>query len=265
MRNHLIALFLISILFSSCSISSRTARTAARQIDANESAIVQKPLIGDVEVDLSKKITATVTVPSAQAVAAKEQANQLALDQNNFDILIDPVYDINYSGANADVKVIGYGAKYTKIETASESDIQVLYEYNLKKIAKELSLSTNTSAVASANSDLFLFIVNDNNTKFKNRKTSEFKEASAANLNIYKSYKGLSPSSTLTKQQNLEFMWLLQYDIQNYKRVAAGKSPSKQSRDQYIESMKKGQKVATGILAVCGVVLVVILIGAAAG
>ncbi len=263
MKNFVLFTFLIFVL-SSCVTTSRTVRTAARQINASGSNIVQKPLIGDVKVDLTKKISATITVPAAKATNAKEQANQLALDQNNFDIMIDPVYDITYSGANANVTVIGYGAKYTNIETASESDVQVLYDYNMKKWLKEMEQNGGQFSTG-PDGDFYLFIVNDINTKFKNRNMPEFIEVSAINQDIYKSYKGIDKNASLSKEQNLEFMWLLQYDIQNYKLLKKGKSPLNYSREDHVEKMKKTQKAAKAVLLVEGLLLVIILIGVAAG
>ncbi|MCB9187805.1 MAG: hypothetical protein H6599_00850 [Flavobacteriales bacterium] len=115
-------------LMSSCSMI-KTTKTTPRTVETYNSNIIIKPLVAEVEVDVNKKITATVTVTSGTEESAKELAKWQAIQDSGADIIVDPVYHTTILGAKITTTVTGYYGKYVKIETVSSEDVENLNMY----------------------------------------------------------------------------------------------------------------------------------------
>lgn len=125
MRNTILLGMAVLTLMSSCSIVKTTPRT----VETYNSNIIIKPLVAEVEVDVNKKITATVVVTNGNEESAKELAKWQALQDSGADIIVDPVYHITIVGSKITATVTGYYGKYVKIETVSAEEVENLNMY----------------------------------------------------------------------------------------------------------------------------------------
>lgn len=116
---------IMSGLLSSCSITKTTPRT----LEINQPKVMVKPMIAEVKVDVSKKISGQA-ISKLNEEAAKEQAKWNAIEKSGADMIVDPVYNIVVSGKSWNVTVTGFHGKYIEIKTASAEEIEQL-EYLL--------------------------------------------------------------------------------------------------------------------------------------
>ncbi|MFT4601021.1 MAG: molybdopterin-binding protein [Arenicella sp.] len=114
------------LILASCSVTKVTNRTIA----ATETEIIIKPLLAEVDVDVSKKIIGTATVTRMSVAEAKELAKWDALEKSGADIMIDPIYKITHSfWRKVTVEVTGFAGKYTEIAPMNEADLKNLELY----------------------------------------------------------------------------------------------------------------------------------------
>jgi hypothetical protein len=121
------------IAFASC----RTVRTNPRVIDAQESNILIKPMLAEVEVDLTKKITGTATIrgliksKKTPVREIKRLAMSDACDKSGADIVIDPIFKVTKGIGYATVEVTGFYGKYISVETMKAADLEKIELYSV--------------------------------------------------------------------------------------------------------------------------------------
>ncbi|MCB9224030.1 MAG: hypothetical protein R2780_06490 [Crocinitomicaceae bacterium] len=128
MRNKLIIVLAIG-LFSFGLTSCKVVRTSPRTIEAYKSKIIIKPLLAEVEVDLTKKITGVSSGKKVSVDDLKEMAKWDACEKSGADIIIDPVYKVTSTFLKTTVEVTGFYGKYVSIETVKEADLEKLEFY----------------------------------------------------------------------------------------------------------------------------------------
>lgn len=105
---------------TSCSIHKKTAR----EITTEESEIYQRTLIGEVDIDVTKKITGSATasakVPLEEII---ELAKWEAIEAGKCDLIFEPIFAITFSKKNITVVATGFPAKYKAVKLATEDDI----------------------------------------------------------------------------------------------------------------------------------------------
>jgi len=133
-------MFLIAgSMLTSCGVTkSRTVTN--RTINASYQNIVIKPLVAEVDVDITKKITGTATVKNGNVEQAKDLAKWNAIETSGADIIIDPIFDITVNSLTVEAKVVGFFGKYTKIETIGDEDLEKLELYQINSKKKEGSV-----------------------------------------------------------------------------------------------------------------------------
>lgn len=124
---------LIGMVTVSCSMSRRTVTN--RTINASSQNIIVKPLVAEVQVDITRKISGTGVVTNGNVNDAKELAKWNAINSSGADIIVDPIYDVSIKGMTVEAKVVGFFGKYVKIETVKDEDLDKieLYKINNKK------------------------------------------------------------------------------------------------------------------------------------
>ncbi len=130
---------LSGVLFTSC-IATKSRTVTNRTIKSSYQNIVIKPLVADVSVDITKKITGSATVKNGNVEQAKDLAKWNAIETSGADIIVDPIYDVTVSGITVDAKVVGFFGKYEKIETISDADLEKLELYQINTKNKEASV-----------------------------------------------------------------------------------------------------------------------------
>ncbi len=110
------------VLLASCS----NEYYSHRSVNIQRKDLLVTPVVADLSVDLSKKVT--VESGKKNTVdAAKDEAYYKAVTENNIDVLVDPIYDITttpkilFWGGKAKAKITGFGGKYTSVKKVNEA------------------------------------------------------------------------------------------------------------------------------------------------
>lgn len=124
---NLLFLFTLFIL-----VSCSTTRVTNREIGGDDSPVIQKKLVGEIKVDLTKKVTGTALNTKGNVKAAKQMAIWNCLVFSGAHTLIDPVYKITTTGKSlVSVEVAGYHGSYDNVKVATKQDIIDYIRFNL--------------------------------------------------------------------------------------------------------------------------------------
>ncbi|MDC0303606.1 hypothetical protein OAL15_01205 [Flavobacteriales bacterium] len=128
--NQLLFLFALSAILNSC---AWTHRTAYHQKYA-QTPIIQSPLMVDVDADPTKKVTAFFThqgnYSEKNLKIGKEKLLYSAMKKHGCDVILQPIFQIDYDGATTEMKVEGVCGKYTNLRKPTLEDITILQELN---------------------------------------------------------------------------------------------------------------------------------------
>ena len=98
----------LALFMASCS----TTQYTYRETEINHRSIIANDVVVDVKVDLKKKIQATSSKRNSVELA-KSESYYLAINQNDIDIVVDPIFEIISSGRNYTAKLSGFAGYYT--------------------------------------------------------------------------------------------------------------------------------------------------------
>jgi len=131
MKKSLLTVITLSLLTASCGvISTSSTKYTYRSAEINESNVLSNKAVVDSKVDLSKKIMSTSS-PRDFAKDAIEEAYYMAINNNNADFIVDPIFEITTSKGKTVAKLTGWAGRYsnsrTKVEAIRElSNIDIL-------------------------------------------------------------------------------------------------------------------------------------------
>jgi len=137
----------VGLLMASCTMSRRTVTN--RTIQTSHQNIIVKPLIAEVKVDITKKITGTGVVTTGNVAEAKELAKWNAITSSGADIIVDPIYDVTIKSLTVEAKVVGFYGKYIKIETISDEELDNIELYKVNSSNKATSVVTRLDKLKS--------------------------------------------------------------------------------------------------------------------
>lgn len=100
--------------------SCATTKVTERRINSAESEVIQKTLIADVKVDLTKKITGNSVLEGDDEELAKDMANWNALQFSDAHLVIDPIYKITLSGGTISCTVTAFSGYYDNIKVVTQ-------------------------------------------------------------------------------------------------------------------------------------------------
>ena len=127
-----------AFLFASCTVYQYTGRDAA----VNRQDIQATPTIVDVKADFSKRVSATSDWQRTKE-DAMAQARYKAITENNIDIVVDPIYEIQFRAHKArkkyKVTMTGFAGSYANARTPVE-DIETIKKYSREEIENYLLL-----------------------------------------------------------------------------------------------------------------------------
>ena len=106
-------------------------KKTTRELSVAKSNIYQKSLIGDLQVDINKKITGIGVSKIGNEEDAKNLAKWNAIERSGADAIVDPVYSITLSGKNVTANVTGYYGKFKSIELATTDDLMTYIQVNI--------------------------------------------------------------------------------------------------------------------------------------
>jgi len=104
-----------------------TKRTAYHQ-NTLETGIIQSPLIADLEVDVTRKVTATYRAYKTSEAEARQGALHEAMKQGSCDVIVHPVYETKLYPKVTEVNVSGICAKYKAIRKPTLEDVTIMQE-----------------------------------------------------------------------------------------------------------------------------------------
>lgn len=118
----------LALFLAACS----TSQSTIRQVDINDTNLITEPKLVRYDVNLNKKLTATVKMNKKYGVEyAKSAAVAEALKTDpTADLIVDPQYQIKSSLMSIEVTVTGYWGKYTSIETLDTSLMKYYMDFN---------------------------------------------------------------------------------------------------------------------------------------
>jgi len=227
----LVYVMFVFLSVTSCTIN-RNYKLNVKSVEVGESLIHKQPLIADVRVDLTKKISAEVLVDASKVEDGKEIAIKDALATQNADIMIDPIFDITISNSKAIIKVYGYPAYYKEVKTASIEELERLYMSNIGVANPSMlqSVEDRTNAVV--------------NSSVSNAQYSSFPYVNAkAYEPRYREITGVG-NAPLTKDQRLERNSFWAYEYTKHRKESKGKNYKIASKEQFHQSAMKSRKVA---------------------
>lgn len=117
-------LLVVAFALSSC---VATKRTAYHQ-NVSNTAIIQAPLISDMEVDVNRKVSATYRAYKSNEADAKQGALYDAMKQNNCDVIVHPIYETKFYPKVIESTVSGICGKYKTIRKPTLEDISIMQE-----------------------------------------------------------------------------------------------------------------------------------------
>jgi hypothetical protein len=117
-------LLVVAFALSSC---VATKRTAYHQ-NVSNTAIIQAPLISDMEVDVNRKVSATYRAYKSNEADAKQGALYDAMKQNNCDVILHPYYETKFYPKVIEVTVSGICARYKTVRKPNLEDISTMQE-----------------------------------------------------------------------------------------------------------------------------------------
>ena len=136
------------IIFSSCIVallalsSCSSIQYSARQTNINRQDIVMAPTIVDVQADYTKRVEVTSDWCETKEAALNE-CKYLAITTKKIDIVVDPIYRVEYNKKKARKRykatVTGFAGYYTNSRTMYE-DIDLLKNFTREDIEKYLIL-----------------------------------------------------------------------------------------------------------------------------
>lgn len=122
----LFALTAVAVAVSSCSLIKRTAYNQ----QVAESYTIQAPMIADLDVDLSKKVTSVYHQTKGNEALAKSGVLYVAMYEHGCDVIVHPAFELSIGKKEIDAKVLGYCGKYTNVRKPNLEDVSLMQELN---------------------------------------------------------------------------------------------------------------------------------------
>lgn len=112
------------VLLSSC---ATVVRTAYKQ-EVSNTHLIESPLMVDIEVDATRKVTASYRAYKGTEATAKEGALHEAMKQNGCDVIIHPYYEVKFYPKVAEANLTGFCGKYKAFRKPNLEDITLMQE-----------------------------------------------------------------------------------------------------------------------------------------
>lgn len=240
MKRVIIYLSLVTFLYS-CGLQRKYATN--REESVTETQVYKQPLLGEVKVDITRRVSAEVTVGPNQVEYGKELAIREALKSDSADIIIDPVFDINTTATKTVVNVVGYPAYYTEIKTATPEELKKLYAYDIG-VENPNYLNLNDSIAISKPEPI-------SNSSYESTST-DYLSSNKSYEPRYKELKGYDQDMVLTRSQRKERNIYRSYEMYKNIMESKGKKFKYTSHEQYYKSVKRAR-------ALLGVILVALI------
>lgn len=128
-------ILMMAIFAGAIATSCSSKIYSTRQTPILRESIPANPIIADMEVDITKKVTGEAMVKGGSATIdnAKQMALWKAMEDNSADVIVDPIFALVIKSGifrkKITATVMGYKGKYTDVHVASEKEIKNLLIY----------------------------------------------------------------------------------------------------------------------------------------
>lgn len=122
----IIAVGTLSMFMTSCTTYSYTSRSTS----INQNAMNSKSLGAEVDVDFSRKVTAT-SEAQVLKIDAINEAQYRCITENNIDVVVDPIYKIEFNMFQKKAykaTVVGYAGTYKQVPTGIDAVVEKNYK-----------------------------------------------------------------------------------------------------------------------------------------
>lgn len=122
----IIAVGTLSMFLTSCTTYSYTSRSTS----INQNAMNSKSLGAEVDVDFSRKVTAT-SEAQVLKIDAINEAQYRCITENNIDVVVDPIYKVEFNMFQKKaykVTVVGYAGTYKQVPTGIDAVVEKNYK-----------------------------------------------------------------------------------------------------------------------------------------
>jgi hypothetical protein len=126
MKNTLPLLLLTATLSMLWSCSAKKHLAYEQYI--TKTPLLQAPMIAELDVDLTKKVSANVRCYKSNEENAKQAALYDAMKNSGCDVVVHPVYEIIFGKKVIEVTVSGYFGKYKNIRKPNLEDVTLMQE-----------------------------------------------------------------------------------------------------------------------------------------
>ena len=122
----IVAVGTLSMFMTSCTTYSYTSRSTS----INQNAMNSKSLGTEVDVDFSRKVTAT-SEAQVLKIDAINEAQYKCITENNIDVVVDPIYKVEFNMFQKKaykVTVVGYAGTYKQVPTGIDAVVEKNYK-----------------------------------------------------------------------------------------------------------------------------------------
>ncbi|MCG3166659.1 MAG: hypothetical protein POELPBGB_02439 [Bacteroidia bacterium] len=109
-------------------ISCSAKKHLAYEQYVTKTPLLQAPMIAELDVDLTKKVSANVRCYKSNEENAKQAALYDAMKNSGCDVVVHPVYEIIFGKKVIEVTVSGYYGKYKNIRKPNLEDVTLMQE-----------------------------------------------------------------------------------------------------------------------------------------
>lgn len=127
-----------------------------RSINIDKNNLITTPVVTDISVDITKKVTARSGERKTIA-QAKDEAYYNAIVNNNIDVVVDPIYNITekptllFFRRRAVVEITGFSGKYTNVRNVTDA----VKTYNMDTSYVNNFMKLNSMDIKSKNAGNF--------------------------------------------------------------------------------------------------------------
>ncbi|MFN8261275.1 MAG: hypothetical protein U0X41_10110 [Chitinophagales bacterium] len=118
--------FLLIVVVATTACNPIIKTYTSRNVPINREAIPYNPVVAELKVDISHKVSGSIKAKNVTVENAKQLAIYNAMETSGADVVVDPVFKIETKGIKTTASVTGYFGSYDNIHKASESELQNL-------------------------------------------------------------------------------------------------------------------------------------------
>lgn len=139
-----IMIVLVGFLATSCTVGKYYS---ARSMPISKDALPYNPVIADLNVDITKKITGKIKAKGVSLEDAKQLAIFDAMENSGADVVVEPVFKVITKKTKRTAEVTGYYGKYINVHEATSEELDNLLKYREAMSYQSIFVPSNAGQV----------------------------------------------------------------------------------------------------------------------